>query len=128
MSLESLAPSKLLNYVQKDALIAFLTPPKYAEVLSCVQPVAPTASLRALRACSIARSNGGGGGWRAAERLSRMSVAPCLPPCTWNCAVHFGFYSLVHQRLTDRKCASLRRSPATELKMSEVIAADAAVV
>jgi hypothetical protein len=32
MSLESLAPSKLLNYVQKDALIAFLTPPKYAEV------------------------------------------------------------------------------------------------
>ena len=32
MSLESLAPSKLLNYVQKDALTAFLTPPKYAEV------------------------------------------------------------------------------------------------
>jgi hypothetical protein len=32
ITLENIAPSKLLNYVQKDALVAFLTPQKYAEV------------------------------------------------------------------------------------------------
>jgi hypothetical protein len=32
ITLENIAPSKLLNYVQKDALIAFVTPVKYSEV------------------------------------------------------------------------------------------------
>ena len=32
VTLQTIAASKLLNYVQKDALVAFLTPPRYTEL------------------------------------------------------------------------------------------------